>query len=230
MIGKTFAFDKHYTREVKMTTLLLVRHGESGANGKGCFAGHLDIDLSELGYRQAEATADYIAEKYNVNAIYSSDLMRASHTAEVIAGKIGLSMQKTEKLREIYAGEWQGLTFDELQKEYAVSYGVWLSDMGKAACPNGETVAELYERVWNALQEIAEENIGKTIVVATHATPIRAICCRLNGKDVRQMKEEAWVSNASVTEIVYDKGLWTLKRKGADEFLTGMQTKFPPNV
>ena len=99
-----------------MTRILLVRHGESAANGKGFFAGHLDIDLSELGYRQAESTANYIAEKYNVDAVYSSDLMRASHTAEVIAKKIGISIQTNENLREIFAGDWQGLTFDELQK------------------------------------------------------------------------------------------------------------------
>ena len=213
-----------------MTRILLVRHGESAANGKGFFAGHLDIDLSELGYRQAESTANYIAEKYNVDAVYSSDLMRASHTAEVIAKKIGISIQTNENLREIFAGDWQGLTFDELQKNYAKSYSVWLTDIGKAACPKGETVKELYNRIWNCLQEIVKENHEKTVVVVTHATPIRSICCRLSGKSLEEMKNEPWVSNASISEAIYDRGIWALKEESIDEYLTDMRTCFPPNV
>ena len=76
-----------------MTRILLVRHGESGANKDKFFAGHLDIDLSELGYKQAKCTADYIAKM------------------------TGNSLKKKESLREINAGEWQGLAFDELQKK-----------------------------------------------------------------------------------------------------------------
>ena len=116
-----------------MTRILLVRHGESGANKDKFFAGHLDIDLSELGYKQAKCTADYIAKTYKVDMVYSSDLLRAYHTAETIAKMTGNSLKKKESLREINAGEWQGLVFDELQKKYADSYGVWLTDIGRAA-------------------------------------------------------------------------------------------------
>ena len=213
-----------------MTKILLVRHGESGANGNGFFAGHLDIDLSELGYRQAERTAEYVARYYSVDVVYSSDLQRAFHTAEPIGRVTGLAVKKEEKLREIYAGEWQGLTFDELQKRYSDSYGVWLSDIGKAICPSGETVKELYERAWNVLQKIAIENEGKTVVVVTHATPIRSICCRLSGKSVEEMKTEPWVSNASVTEVIYANGEWEIMGKSIDGHLSDMLTKFPPNV
>lgn len=213
-----------------MTKLLLVRHGESGANGNGFFAGHLDIDLSELGYRQAERTAAYITQNYRVDAVYSSDLLRAYHTAHPIASKINKPIEARESLREIFAGDWQGLTFDQLQERYADSYGIWLTDIGRAACPGGETVKELYERIWNALREIAKENEGKTVVIVTHATPIRSICCRFSGKGVEDMKTEPWVSNASVTEVICDNGSFTIKEKSIDAHLADMLTKFPPNV
>jgi broad specificity phosphatase PhoE len=213
-----------------MTTLLLVRHGESVANGKSFFAGHLDIDLSQLGYKQAECTAEYIVKNYSVDVVYSSDLQRAYHTAEPIAKMTGALLKKEEALREIYAGDWQGLTFDELQSKYADSYGVWLTDIGRAACINGETVKELYERVWNVLQKILNENMDKTVVIVTHATPIRAICCRLMGKSVEEMKNVAWVSNASITQVIYNGGEWSIKEKSIDRHLADMLTKFPPNV
>ncbi|MBQ2702221.1 MAG: histidine phosphatase family protein [Clostridia bacterium] len=123
-----------------MTTLILVRHGESAANGKGCFAGQLDIPLSERGREQAVRTADYIAKTYSVDKIYSSDLSRAYDTAKPIAKAFGLEIIKDKNLREICSGDWQGLSFDELQEKYADSYGVWLKDIGNAVCPNGETV------------------------------------------------------------------------------------------
>ena len=63
-----------------MTRLLFVRHGQSEANLEGVFAGQIDPALTELGYRQAECTAEFIAKTYSVDAVYSSDLQRAYHT------------------------------------------------------------------------------------------------------------------------------------------------------
>ena len=60
-----------------MTRLLFVRHGQSEANLEGVFAGQIDPALTELGYRQAECTAEFIAKTYQVDAVYSSDLQRA---------------------------------------------------------------------------------------------------------------------------------------------------------
>ena len=78
------------------TTLIIVRHGESEANGSKRFAGHLDIPLSAKGLKQAELTAGYIKENYHVDAVYASDLQRAYHTALPIAQAFDLEVTKTE--------------------------------------------------------------------------------------------------------------------------------------
>lgn len=213
-----------------MTRVLLIRHGESAANGKGFFAGHLDVPLSDRGEKQAELTGAFVAENYAVEAVYSSDLSRAYGTAQPLANRIGKTAVKREDLREIFAGDWQGLCFDELQERYAESYGVWLSDIGNAKTPNGETVAGLYERIWNAVCEIAEKHAGQTVAVVTHATPIRAVISRLQGFETARMKEVPWTSNASVTSIVFDGKTWELEAVSMDEHLSSMRTTFPANV
>ena len=212
------------------TTLLLVRHGESAANGKGFFAGQTDIELSDRGRMQAEKVADWLFENYQVDKIYSSDLKRAYDTAEFIAKKYALQIQKTGALREINAGEWQGKTFDELQKSYADGYGVWLKDIGNAKCPQGETVEGLYDRIQRTVFNIIKENEGKNIVIVTHATPIRVLCCWALGVSLVDMKKVAWVSNASVTEIRVSAGERVLHQMSTDEYLVGFQTSFPANV
>ena len=213
-----------------MTTLLLIRHGESAANGKGCFAGQLDIPLSERGHEQAMRTANYIAKTYHVDKIYSSDLSRAYDTAQPIAKAFGLEIQTDKELREIHSGDWQGLSFDELQEKYADGYGVWLKDIGNAVCPNGETVKELFERIWTTVKKIADENDGKTVVITTHATPIRAMVCRLQGLAVEDMKNVPWVSNASISVVTVENNAWKLCEVSIDGYLSGLQTRFPANV
>lgn len=158
-----------------MTKLIFIRHGESEANLNGCFAGQLDIGLSEKGKLQAELTAEYIARNYRVDAMYSSDLKRAYDTAKPLAEKIGRSAISTQGLREINAGAWQGLCFDELQACYADTYGIWLNNIGLAECPLGERVKQLSERIWRSVSNIAQAHVDKTIVLVTHATPIRAL-------------------------------------------------------
>ncbi len=211
------------------TTLIFVRHGQSNANGSGFFAGQLDIDLSPRGLRQAELTGDYISKTYRVDAIYSSDLQRAYHTALPIAKACGAEIIKATQLREIFAGQWQGLCFDELQTRYFDSYGIWLNDIGKAHPTKGESVECLSSRIWNAVQEIANREQHKTVVIVTHATPIRAFLCRVRGLGLDQMKNIPWVSNASVS-VVRVEDDWKLDQVGFDAHLAGLKTQFPANV
>ena len=102
-----------------MVTIILERHGQSEGNSLKLFTGHKNVNLTELGLKQVERTAEYIAENYKVDKIYSSDLKRAVDTAQFVADKTGLEIIKNEKLRELYAGEWDGAHFDEIEKNYA---------------------------------------------------------------------------------------------------------------
>ena len=211
------------------TVLILVRHGESNANGNGFFAGQLDIELSQRGLHQAELTAKYISEHYSVDAVYTSDLQRAYHTALPIAKACETGVEQIPQLREIFAGNWQGLCFDELQTRYADAYGVWLKKIGMAHPTGGESVVALSARIWDAIQEIARREENKTVVIVTHATPIRTLLCRIKGYSLEHMKQIPWVSNASVSVIRTD-GSWVLEQEGFDLHLAGIKTQFPANV
>lgn len=213
-----------------MTRIILIRHGQSIANLERVYAGHTDIDLSELGKVQAQKTAEYVADKYKIDKIYASDLKRAYNTAKPISDSLKIEIIPDERLREIFAGEWEGLKFDYLMEEYKDEYGVWKNDIGNARCTGGESVKELAERILAKITEIAKENDGKTVVIATHATPIRSMQCLWQGMSFDDMKDVAWVSNASVTEAIYENGEFSIVLAGYDEHLKDLVSELPANV
>lgn len=213
-----------------MTTLLLIRHGQSEANLQERFAGHYDSPLTDLGHAQARRTAAFIAENYTPDAIYSSDLCRARQTAEHTAALLGLPVTDDPGLREINAGQWEGKGYTTLQADFHDAYYRWWHDIGNACCTGGESVAQLTERVWEAVERIAKENDGKTVVIATHATPIRTLLWKTTGKPLSQMQDIHWVSNASVTELVYRDGALHPVKISQDAHLQQLKTVLSDNV
>ncbi len=213
-----------------MTTLLLIRHGESEANRNKVFGGQINPDLQERGVMQAEITAKFIAENYKVDKIYSSDLKRAFRTAEALSRLLNIEIKAEKRLREIYAGKWEGVKFEDIEATYPEEYNVWLTDIGNSVCGGGETVRELGDRILGILTEIAEENDGKTVAIATHATPIRALQSLIETGGLSQMKNIKWVTNASVTVVTYDNGKWKMVNVSMDEHLEKLKTNLPPNV
>lgn len=212
-----------------MTTLLLIRHGESEANRQKIFTGQINPDLEPEGLLQAEMTAKYIAENYKVDKIYASDLNRAYKTGLALGELLEMEVIPDKNLREINGGEWEGKHFCDLPKLYARDFYMWMSDIGRSRPTNGESVRELGDRIMAELTKIAEENDGKTVAIATHATPIRAAQSILQTGSVDKMTNIPFVSNASVTVLEYD-GSWNLVKIGIDEHLGKLKTALPANV
>ena len=213
-----------------MVTLILERHGQSEGNTREIFTGHTDIGLTPFGIKQVKKSAEYIVENYKVDKIYSSDLKRAVQTAEFVAEKTGLEIVKSEKLRELYAGKWEGREFYEVEKNYPEDWKIWRNDMGNARCTGGESVKELGERFISAITEIAEKSDGKTVLITTHATPIRVTQCLLGGHGLDYIKAMNWGTNASITVLKYENGKWTIVRENYDKHLGGLKTSLPTNV
>ena len=193
---------EHKRRRMK-THIYLIRHGQSKGNLKDLFLGHMDLDLSELGYQQAEKAIDYFKE-IHVDVIYASDLLRAYHTACPTAREKGLPIIKSEQLRELFAGEWEGKTFAEIRKTPRGE--AWWTDTGNAHPVGGESVAELQKRIVAEVSRIARENEGKTVCIFTHYTPIYALRTAWEGVPVSEMKNMPKPSNASITHAVYENG------------------------
>ena len=208
-----------------MTTIYLVRHGQSLGNLHHRFLGHTDLDLSEFGYMQAEKVADYF-DGIHIDAIYSSDLCRAFNTVKPIADRKGLCIIPRTRLREINSGKWENNEFDYLKTQFAQDYGVWLTDIGNAVCTGGESVAHLQERVAVELQAIAKAHDGQNVVVGTHATPIRAMTCLLRGLPITEMKNIPWVANATITKVIYDNGVGKIDSYEINSHLDGLESNF----
>ena len=154
-----------------MTRLIITRHGQSIANAEKRFAGHSDFDLSELGHEQARLAADYIANNFKIDVIYSSDLLRAFNTALPSAKRLGLEVIPYPPLREIFAGEWEGRTTDELAIAYEKDFDVWKNDYANSRCTGGESTAEVYRRITATVTELAEKHDGQTVMLYVSTGP-----------------------------------------------------------
>lgn len=219
-----------YNNGDKMTTILMVRHGESEANRNKVFAGNLDADLQHRGEKQAQKTAEFIANTYKVDKIYASDLKRAFKTGKALADLVSVEIVPDCRLREINAGKWEGETFDDLEKKYPEEYTTWRTDLGNARCTEGESTRELGERILAILTEIAEQNDGKTVVIATHATPVRAMQTHCIYGGFGRMQDVKWVSNASVSEFFFENGKFSCGKISQDEHLCDLRTVLAANV
>ena len=213
-----------------MTELFFVRHGQSKANLEHIFAGAYDSPLSELGEKQAEKNAEFFSENIKPDVVYASTLIRAYNTGNAVAKACGIPIIKNESLREIYAGKWEGLSFEKVASEYSKEFSVWMNDLGNAVCTDGESVAELQKRVFEAVINIAKENDGKKVVIATHATPIRVMECIFNKLPLTDVINIPWVTNASVTHVKYKDGEWEVVSRSYDDHLDGMTSSLPATV
>ena len=187
------------------TVLLLVRHGQSLGNLNYEFLGHTNKDLSELGYRQAECAADFLSDE-RIDAVYSSDLIRAHNTALPHAERRGLEVVDSVQLREIYAGEWEGLRVEIIKERYGNYYtDVWRAKFGTCRIPGGESVPEVAERIHGELLKIAKENRGKRVLVGLHAAAIRAFFGKIKhipGEELAAAFD--FPTNASVSVVYFD--------------------------
>lgn len=208
-----------------MTKFYIVRHGQSEGNAKRSFLGHTDLGLTELGHMQGQRTAEYLADK-GIDVIYTSDLVRARDTARPLGEIIGIEPIPSKGLREIFAGEWEGRPMVELLERYP-QYQVWLTDIGRSCCDGGESMVDLYHRAQKEMVRIAEENPGRTVMVATHAAFIRAMCCVFNNIDIRDAQTIPWVSNSSVTCVNYSDGRWEPEYIGYSDHLGELVSTIP---
>lgn len=213
------------------TTVYLIRHGESEANMRDVFLGHCNMNLTLIGRKQASMTADYLKNQVcHADVIYSSDLVRAYQTAKCTAERFNMPIIKDKNLREIDAGFWDNVKFEDLANEFADSYDIWCKNIGFARCDGGESVEELQRRVVSAVTNIAQKHKDGVVFLFTHATPIRVFAAHCLMKSLEDMKDVPWVANASVTKVIYDNQAFELVEYGYDGFMGDLVTKLPSNV
>lgn len=145
--------------------LYLIRHGESLFNAQRRIQGQSDVALSPLGLRQAAALAAAL-QSLDIDAIYASPLRRAMQTAEPLAAALHLSVRSDDRLKEINAGEFQGLEWEEIEQRWPEAAMHWQQQTPDFVIPGGESRRAVAERGRAALEAIRAAGHRQVVVIA----------------------------------------------------------------
>ena len=209
-----------------MVKILLIRHGYSVTNKKGCFTGRLDVPLDEIGRKQAILLAEYLKNHYLVDKIYSSDLTRVIETVRPLSELIKTSIILVPSLRETDIGRWQGKCVSELNKAEPLLVKKMEEDPYGFKFPDGECESEVFDRAIETLNRIVFENEEKTVVVATHGGVIRSLLRKFLNIPSDRTDLVPIVNNASVSVIEYENGEIKPTKIGTDDFLKDLSTSY----
>ncbi len=191
------------------TTVCLVRHGETAWNAERRMQGQFDLPLNETGRAQAEALAATLATQ-PFDAVFSSDLARATTTAEPVARGLALAVRTDAALRERHYGVFQGLTYSEAEQRFPQDYARLVARDPDHALPDGgESLAGLAARVREALTRIAMEHAGGRVLVITHGGVLDAAHRMATGKAIDAPRDFV-VANAALNWIEHRDGSWAL--------------------
>jgi broad specificity phosphatase PhoE len=207
------------------TRIWIVRHGQTDWNAAGRFQGQSDTPLNAAGERQALAAGRRLRRLMHPNgspagsgrdaagrieAIYTSDLQRARRTAEIIHAELpsgeGLPLIAEPRLRELSFGEWEGLTYAQIEARQPEMLALWRKDLETHAPPGGETLLELAGRVQAALAGIVAAHPDGSVAVVAHGGPLQMLAALALGLPARNYWQ-IYVANGSISELrVYPEG------------------------
>jgi alpha-ribazole phosphatase len=166
--------------------IFLVRHAEAvGIDRQKRYLGQQDVDLSPFGIRQAEMLGQAFGH-CPIQAVFTSDLLRAVHTALCIVKDHHCQPERVREFREISLGEWEGRTFQEVQAQYPEEYRQRGQDIVNYRTPGGESFADLQKRVLPAFTAVVEKTKGNLVIVA-HAGVNRVILCHLMQRPLQEL-------------------------------------------
>ncbi len=185
-----------------MTTLLLIRHGETDWNVDGRYTGQSDIPLNDNGRVQARQAAAQLAAN-PPDVVVSSDLERARETAEIIAAPFQLPVHTDPRLREINQGVWEGMYFPDIKAKYAAEFAAREADPLSVAPPGGETVGQVRERVLTAVADIHQKYPGQRVAVVAHGLALALIKAAAINHPITQVWDLI-PPNAQVEELIFD--------------------------
>ena len=168
-----------------MSELIFIRHAETDM--AGTFCGHSDPELNDCGRAQFDRLIEQLRE-HNIQSVYSSDLRRALRSARALAEAFHVKCSICPALREIGFGEWEGLTWQQVERRNAAFSRRWLKEYPDLPAPSGETFRDFETRVLHAVEFLTRMAAGRTVAVVTHAGVIRTVLRKLRGCS----EEEAW--------------------------------------
>jgi broad specificity phosphatase PhoE len=164
----------------RATVIYLFRHGEVEGASTRRFIGHLDVPLSAAGERQCRAQAARLRSA-PLDAVFTSDLVRARRSGEILGEAHGLRPAIVPALREMDMGRWDGLTGPEIERREPAAFRDWMSRVGDFPFPEGESVGDLEARAWPAFLAVIAAHRGRAVAVVAHGGTNRVLLCRALG-------------------------------------------------
>ncbi|CAL1160449.1 unnamed protein product [Cladocopium goreaui] len=197
----------------RQSRIYLIRHGETVWNADRRIQGQLDIDINDTGMKQAQGVAnalDQLGILRKIDAVASSDLQRASRTADIIAAACERSPPRSldPQLREIGYGKLQGSQSDNEQSKLLQqsTFEAWINGDLSKGFPEGETGAEFFERIVQGLRDAAR--LGKAVVVVAHGGLIRWSAAQMaSSQEEAKRLVKSPIVNCCCSTLVYDHDL-----------------------
>lgn len=185
-----------------MLRLYFMRHGETVWNTERRYQGMTDIELSAEGFRQAQLAAERF-KSIHIDKIYSSPLKRAMATAKPIAENKGLEIIKEDAFREIYFGEWEGMTVPDLTAKYGDNYINFIREPHNYGFPGEQNIDKVIERIKPSIDRIIENEDGNVLIIS-HGGIIRLMIMYIMGLD-NSWFTKMWINNTGISIIELKK-------------------------
>ncbi len=184
------------------TKILLIRHCEAAGNTVGVFQGRIDTDISPNGEKQLELLA-LRCRNMKIDAMVTSPLLRAVRTAEAVNQYHRLPLETEPLLAEIDAGAFEGVKWEELPLRFPEATRQWYEEPWNFQAPGGESMRQVYERVWKGILQVVERHRGQTVCVASHGCAIRNLLCRAKGLPIERIGEIPWLDNTALSVLEF---------------------------
>lgn len=170
----------------RINRLYIVRHGQIVGHEKQPIFGHTDVDITEVGKLQMERVAEKL--RYDdIKAIYSSDLQRSEKGAKIISRFHDVELRALPDLKEVYFGDWEGMTFLEVIERFRDELDKRMIDLITFRYPGGESMKQFAERVMSCVERIKKEHKGEDVLIVGHGAVNRVILCDALGLDLKNM-------------------------------------------
>jgi len=193
-----------------LTKIYLIRHAEAEGNIYRRAHGHYNGLVSDRGFTQME----HLRKRFEgelINAIYSSDLLRASTTATALSLPRGLPVSETEMLREVGMGVWEDTAWGDIAYLYSDMSDKFSNDPARWSVSGSETYDNVKKRMYCFITETAKKHDSATIVFFSHGFAIRAFMCFLEGIASYETYKMPYCDNTAVALINYDKGAFKVE-------------------
>ena len=171
---------------IEKTKIILVRHGETEWNKQSKLQGHLNSPLTKNGELQAIETRKALSS-HRIHKAYVSSLQRAQETIDILLYDREITAIKSNNLKEIRLGPWEGKTKEETKISHPTEYNYFWNKQHKFSLPGAETYQHLQERLVSELKNIFEEERNKTVLVVTHWIAIKVVIAYFTSTPLNQL-------------------------------------------